>query len=231
VASGRALCSCYQLGEIITREWASPDTAGVSALLRRRLGPVARVVFQVLNHCADITRQEPVVFSSVLGDINRTQTILESIVSGAPVSPAAFSLSVHNAIGGLWSLAHGITAPMVALAPLDYSPVPALVEAAGMLEEGGHFAVNVVFFEDQYPEFYAGFFEPPPGPTAIALRLVAPELESGEAGLRIELKRGGSPAQPVPESNFTALADLLAARRTAITICEPECEWLLERCA
>jgi hypothetical protein len=231
VASGRALCSCYQLGEIITREWASPDTAGVSALLRRRLGPVARVVFQVLNHCADITRQEPVVFSSVLGDINRTQTILESIVSGAPVSPAAFSLSVHNAIGGLWSLAHGITAPIVALAPLDYSPVPALVEAAGLLDEGGYSAVNVVYFEDEYPEFYDGFFEPPPGPAAVALRLVAPELDSGETGLRIELKHGGPAAPPAPESNFAALTDLLAGRRTAIAIREPQCEWRLERCA
>lgn len=229
VAAGRSVCTRYAQGETVSREQAGPELADVPAMLRRRLAPIARVVFQVLNHCADTRRQEPVVFCSVLGDINRTQALLQSIVSGAPVSPAAFSLSVHNSIGGLWSLAHDIHAPMVALAPLEYSPVPALIEAGGLLEAGSHSAVNVVYYEDDYPQHYKAFFDAPPGPTAIALRLVAPALESETSSIRIDVELDAGTGRAEPGSNFSALRELLAGDQSAIVIREPHCGWRLER--
>lgn len=229
VAADRSVCTRYAQGESVSRELADPELADVPALLRRRLAPIARVVFQVLNHCADTKCQEPVVFSSVLGDINRTQGLLQSIVSGTPVSPAAFSLSVHNSIGGLWSLAHDIHAPMVALAPLEYSPVPALIEAGGLLEAGSHSVVNVVYYEDDYPQHYKAFFDAPPGPTAIALRLVGPALETDASSIRIDVDLDTGAGQAEPRANFTALRELLAGHQSTIVIQEPHCAWRLER--
>jgi hypothetical protein len=196
---------------------------------RRRLGTLARTVFHVLARCADAGEQEPVVFSSYMGEIGRTQEILEAIAANESVSPASFSLSVHNAIGGQWSLIHGIRAPMVALAPPSNSPVPALLEALGILEEGEYRAVNVVYYEEPYPQFYSTFFPGPANSTALALRLV-PAKEAGMDGvLRFSLKEL-PPLGCAPDlrANHAALADLLAGRHAITRVAEERCSWQLE---
>jgi hypothetical protein len=143
----------------------------VPAMQRRRLGPLARIVFQVLHHCAEISEQEKTVFSSMMGEIHRTQSIIESIATDTPISPAAFSLAVHNSIAGLWSIIHGIHSPMTAISPMYGSPIPGLLEAASILNESNNSCVNLVFYEEDFPSFYSDYFESPSAPSAVAIRL------------------------------------------------------------
>lgn len=211
-----------------------PRLEHIPPLLRRRLSPLARVVFQVLDHCATPAGTgEPLVYSSVLGEIQRTQALLEAIAGDQPISPAAFSLSVHNAIGGLWSQIRGVTAPVIALAPSSSSPsspVPALLEAAGILAEGRYGALNLVFAEEACPDFYRPWREGPPGPAAIALRLVAARDEKRCATLslrRVDIAPSSGEDRGPALPGF--LGELLAGRRERATVSEPRATWQLER--
>lgn len=216
-------------GDTRSVQLVKPDLAGVPPMQRRRLGPLARAVFHVLAGVMEEVRDEPVIFSTRSGEIQRTQGILEAIASAEQVSPAAFSLAVHNGIAGLWSLVHGVHAPMLSIAPVNGSPVPALLEAFAHLASGEAPAVSVVCYEEALPEFYAPFLQGPAGPTALALRLSAPE----EARLVLSLSRreaAGSSAVPTAQG-IAALHELLMDQDTAVVIPEVHCDWRLQLAA
>lgn len=204
-----------------------PDLAWVPALKRRRLSALARVVFQVLGDCSDDGEQIPVVFSSGMGELARTQNLLEAIASDAPLSPTAFSLSVHNATGGMWSMQRDVRAPVIALAPSEQSPVPALLEAAGLLDEGAQ-AVTVVFYEAPFPEFYTPFMNSPAEPFALALRLCRAQDNEGGVCLALDCE----PVQAAPDAahNRQALLSLLLAQTGSVPINEAQSRWVLSQC-
>lgn len=229
-ASTVARCTQYNLGTQTIASVDKPGLAEIPAMQRRRLGDLARTVFHVLARCADAGAQEPVIFSSYMGEIGRTQDILGAIAANEPVSPASFSLSVHNAIGGQWSLIQGVKAPMVALAPPSNSPVPALLEAAGMLLEGEYAAVNVVYYEEPYPQFYAPFMQGPSAVTALALRLRPSEAYlNGLFRFSVQqlITFGGIRDL---RANHAALVDLLIGRKRRTQVVEEHCSWQLARC-
>lgn len=74
--------------------------------MRRRLSTLSRVALKVAHDC---TADDPVrvVFASRHGELRRTTDILRSISAGEPVSPTAFSLSVLNAMTGVFGIARG----------------------------------------------------------------------------------------------------------------------------
>lgn len=223
-------CTYYARGNVSRETVEKPNLDGVPALQRRRLGSLARTVFHVLSKCAESDNDEPVIFSSFLGEIQRTQDILNNIAANDEVSPASFSLSVHNAIGGQWSVIHNVNAPILALAPPANSPVPALLEAAGLLEEGIYGAVNVVFYEEAYPAFYAPFFASPPAPIALALRVISSGDQVVEGALLFSLQQlPAEPARMRACDNYALLQRTLSGDQTAVTIEEPQCNWKLER--
>lgn len=193
---------------------------------KRRLGPLARIVFHVLDDCATAPADTPVIFSSVMGEIKRTQGILEALAAEEAVSPAAFSLSVHNAVGGLWSLIRGCQAPMLAVAPTGGSPVAALVEAAGMLQEGACERVTVVFYDEDLPAFYRPYMTGPVAPYALAMEVV-PAATPNAAALSVTRLHSTGAGQ----SNPLDLLPLLRGEASAVVMCEPQCHWSLERCA
>lgn len=74
--------------------------------MRRRLSTLSRVALKVAHDCVarDAVR---VVFASRHGELRRTTDILRAISAGEPVSPTAFSLSVLNAMTGVFGIARG----------------------------------------------------------------------------------------------------------------------------
>jgi len=188
---------------------------------------MARVAFHVLHRCTDPVKNEPLVFSSKMGEINRTQDILEHIAADNGVSPASFSLSVHNAIGGIWSMVHGIDAPMIAVAPHDCSPIPAILEAASLLDEGRYAAVNIIYCEERYPEFYGPYFDGPPSPLALGLRLVHSTEIDREMACQVSLERATPHNRTATWETISELAMLLSGKRTELAFSDPGCGWRL----
>jgi hypothetical protein len=147
-----------------------PDVSFLPAMQRRRLSRLARMVFAVATPLAAGKMPMPLVYASRHGETARTFAILGDLASDEPLSPTQFSLSVHNAIIGLWSIQQNDTSEMTALAAEGDGLEHAVLEASLLLGEGAP-AVLVVIAEDQPPAAYAPWINDVSFPYAVALLL------------------------------------------------------------
>ena len=134
--------------------WGKPDVAFVEPLQRRRLSPLARACF----HCA--SRVSPpgdvrVVFASRHGEAERTLTLLKDLAARAEISPTLFSMSVHNAVPGLWSILNGNRAPLCAVAAGPETFGWGLVEALAAFRAEPSAPVLYLYGDDLLPAFWA----------------------------------------------------------------------------
>jgi hypothetical protein len=85
----------------------APDLSFIEPIVRRRLSSLSRVALKVAHDCAADRAAVRVLFASRHGELRRTTEILHAITAGEPVSPTAFSLSVLNAMTGIFGIARG----------------------------------------------------------------------------------------------------------------------------
>ncbi|MDF0734020.1 beta-ketoacyl synthase chain length factor [Pseudomonas entomophila] len=152
----------------------APDVSFLPAMQRRRLSHLARMAFAVGWPLAEGQAPMPLVFVSRHGETPRTFSILSELAGHQPLSPTQFSLSVHNAVIGLWSILRGETCEMTALAAAGDGFEHGLLEAAALLREGAP-AVLLIVAEEQPPEVYGPWIDDVPFAYAVALRLTAGE--------------------------------------------------------
>lgn len=151
----------------------TPPLTEVPPMMRRRLNGLGRTALQAAFDVHMPSPDVPVVFASRFGDAARSLELLGELARGDALSPTAFALSVHNAIGGVYSLVRGDHANYLAVAAGPATAAAALVEAAGLLADGAP-EVLVVCCDGPLPEPYSAF-EDRPGPVAAwAWRVTAP---------------------------------------------------------
>jgi hypothetical protein len=128
-----------------------------------------------------------VVFSSAHGEICKSLEMLQTIQAGQELSPTAFSLSVHNAIAGLFSIAFKINKEITVIAPGQEGIAPAFIEALGLLHEGED-EVLMVLYDEPIADFYpiAPFNLNTSIPCVLGLRIAL----AGD-GLNLKLCRSG----------------------------------------
>lgn len=125
----------------------------VPKMLQRRLSPLARAVFNAANQCLAEGEKLPTVFSSAHGEVCKSLEMLKAIQAGDELSPAVFSLSVHNAISGLYSIAYANQQEMTVIAPGLEGIAPAFIEGLGLLHEGAD-QVRLVLYDEPIADFY-----------------------------------------------------------------------------
>lgn len=172
------------------QEEKAPIPAAVPKILQRRLSPLARAVFYAADACIDGDSSLPIVFSSGHGEVNKSLDMLKSMQTGEAVSPTAFSLSVHNAIAGLLSIAYNNHQAITVLAPGLDGIAPAFIEALGLLQEN-HNEVLMVLYDEPLADFYPSlpFMLNAPAICALALR-----ISLVGSGLRLRLRFSRSAA-------------------------------------
>ncbi len=151
---------------------SKPDVSFIPPMERRRLTGVERAALSV----AWRVRPEgeiPVVFASRWGEIGVTIKLMQQFHAEGEMSPAGFSVSVHNAAPGAFSLLTGNHAPYTAIAARERSLEAGLLETLAL----GKSAV-FVFAEEATPKFYAPEF----GPLQCACALAA-HLEPDDGGV------------------------------------------------
>ncbi|TAN67918.1 MAG: hypothetical protein EPN17_10410 [Methylobacter sp.] len=164
------------------REWSEHQTCiqakkalipvRVSKAVQRRLSSLARAVFNAAGACIDSNNTVPIVFSSAHGEVNKSLEMLKNMQKGEEVSPTVFSLSVHNAISGLFSIAYDYHQEITVIAPGQEGIAPAFIEAVGLLQEH-HTEVLIVFYDEPLSDFYPSlpFSVNAPAICALALRI------------------------------------------------------------
>ncbi|TAK59763.1 beta-ketoacyl synthase chain length factor [Methylobacter sp.] len=163
--------------------------AAVPKALQRRLSPLARAVFNAADGCIDNDKSLPIIFSSAHGEVNKSLEMLQSMQKGEEVSPTAFSLSVHNAIPGLFSMAYGNHQEITVIAPGQDGIAPAFIEALGLLQERHADEVLIVLYDEPLSDFYPSlpFALNAPAMCALALRISLTGV-----GLSLQLNRSSA---------------------------------------
>jgi len=148
----------------------TPRLAFLPAMQRRRLSPMARMVFECAWPIAENQAPMPVVYASRHGETTRDFELLTALAQGGALSPTSFGLSVHNAIIGQWSIIRQETVESVALSVEGDSAEHALLEACALLEQG-HDQVLIILAEEFPPQAWMPWLADAPFSYALALRI------------------------------------------------------------
>ncbi|WP_005036035.1 beta-ketoacyl synthase chain length factor [Holophaga foetida] len=198
----------------------APDVAFVEPMTRRRLGRLARA----LIHCAARVappREHRMVFASRHGDCERTQGLMKEVAEGVSLSPASFSLSVHNATAGQWSLMKGNQGPCSALAAGPDTFAMGLLEAAMAAEQAPDQAVLYAFGEDELPQVHHPFVKDLPPRHATAF------LVDAKASCRLELSLNPERRNPEPATQLSIEMVRALAEGRDVSWCGPRGTWSL----
>lgn len=158
----------------------------VPAALRRRLGVFGRMAVTCGLSVAAAETSD-LVFCSRYGDVDLAYKLLSDVVTGGLMSPAGFSLSVHNAVPGVMDLARKNRIGHTAVAAGSQSLSAGLAEAWGKLAENPHEKIALVFAEAPLPAIYAEKSESLERGLAIAFTLSAVRPEKICGSLVLDL--------------------------------------------
>lgn len=148
---------------------ARPGGTSVPAMLRRRLNGLGRAVCDMLAEL-DPHAQCVLLHASRHGDGERTLEMLYALAEGAPLSPARFGMSVHNAVLGVHSIANGNRRSLQAIAATGGEFSALLSEARGYLADG-EAQVVAVFSDMAVPQRFSTHVAEPTDTATVALRL------------------------------------------------------------
>lgn len=139
-------------------------------MMRRRVERLGRMGLQAAYWGLEDTANCPIVFASRHGDVSRSITLLRQLAQGEALSPTAFSMSVHNALGALFSIARNDTTAYTAVAAGEETAEAAFCEALGLLADGEN-TVLVVYYDEPLSEPFNAFSTPSEFPHAWSCRL------------------------------------------------------------
>lgn len=129
----------------------------LSAIIRRRLTSLGQKVVEGLYRSSSpgTLDQFPWVVSCRHGDMERVVNLLSSLARKEMLSPINFSLSVHNAIIGLFSIAVKNRKNHVALSGAALSFEMGLVEAFALQKQKKE-TVGYIYYDRSLPHPYKG---------------------------------------------------------------------------
>jgi len=191
---------------------APPDIGFIEPLVRRRLSALSKMALKVAHDCAADCKAVRLVFASRHGELRRTTRMLEDIAANQPVSPTAFSLSVLNAMAGIYSIERRDRSPATAISAGAETLGYALLEAHAQYGADSATPVLVVYADEPADERYG------PVDQEVTAGALAILLDDG-AQAQLDCSIGPSPEAQPPLSCVTQGEVLLRglAERTTVT--------------
>jgi hypothetical protein len=189
-----------------------PQPQPVPVLLRRRVSPLGQQALKAAWSLPDSATAR-LIACSRHGEFGRTLSILDSLAGQTELSPADFTLSVHNALLGLLSIArtnrHGHT--MIAAGTESFGF--GMLEAMASLKEHPSEPIVLLYFDEPLPPPYDVFDQPAPAPIALAMTLTTTD------GPRFTLTTTPADTPPDPSESpaLTFMRVLLGAEPQATT--------------
>ncbi|MFM0619138.1 beta-ketoacyl synthase chain length factor [Paraburkholderia nemoris] len=190
---------------------AAPDIGFIEPIVRRRLSTLSKVALKVAHDC--VAQDEVrVVFASRHGELRRTTDILRTISAGEPVSPTAFSLSVLNAMTGVFGIARGDRSAASAISAGAETLGYALLEAYAQYATQPGAPVLLVYADEPADQAY-GTIEDEVQGGAIAI-LLNGEAATGQ--LVCTLSGAGEPgAAPAAQENRADAGNIATVEASA----------------
>lgn len=128
----------------------------IPAMQRRRLSALAKLALHTARTLVQQVGQvDYIVWSSCYGDERTTLNIMQDIAQQQTPSPTQFSVSVHNAISGLYSILFQDDTPATSLSSMPHhSWQDAILEAYSYLRIHGQKRALIVYYDAPLPELY-----------------------------------------------------------------------------
>jgi hypothetical protein len=209
---------------VAAEEVCPPPIKEIPPLLRRRAESMGRALLHVLSRSELPYAGQPLILCSRWGELPRSLALQRELARDGQVSPQQFSMSVHNAIGGLFMMAQKADAPLTALAAAEETALAGLQEAAIQLADGAA-SVWLCFSEEPLPEEYR-HLDTSPQPQHTDYFALLLELTAGEAFcLQPET---GVTAEHAPASPLRLLRFLLLPEVETLCL-SPRGGWILRR--
>lgn len=174
---------------------AAPDVSFLPPLQRRRMSRLSRMALTVVHDCLEASTTRPaLMFCTRYGEYGRTYGLLEALAAREPLSPALFSVSVHNTAVGLCSIHEGITGHSTALSAGRETLEHGFLDCAALLGTGEADEALLVFHDEPLPEVYGRPVPGFPGGLALALLLRRAGQGGDELALAWQARAGAEEA-------------------------------------
>lgn len=207
-------------GDVQPTPGDTPTLDQIKPIQRRRLSAVARGVFHCAQECLQQQKPAATIFCSAHGEGSRAAGLLESIARNEPLSPNAFSLSVHNAVAGLFGIFTADDAPSISIAAGTEGIGAAFLDGWCRLQECAG-PVLVVLYDDPMPSVFCVGGDAPPTPLVAALL-----LSNDAAASRYRLERSAPDGEPVPHwGQIRSVADFLQRRERRLSLQSERAQW------
>ncbi len=175
----------------------APPPPLLPTALRRRISAIGQMAFRAV-YGLDKASRARFVFCSRHGEYRRTKALLDAVAAREAPSPAEFSLSVHNALAGLLSIARNNEAGHTAVAAGSDSFGFGLLESVACLAAKPDEPVLLVYYDEPLPDVYAEFRDGEEATLALALLLSPARGDQSDLLVSCESKRTDDPPRPPP---------------------------------
>ncbi|SDF94501.1 beta-ketoacyl synthase chain length factor [Paraburkholderia phenazinium] len=182
-----------------------PDAGFIEPMVRRRLSSLSRAALKVAHDCADGQPAMRMVFASRHGELRRTTDILRTITAAEPVSPNAFSLSVLNAMSGIFGIARGDRSPATAISAGAETLGYALLEAYAQHIKQPSPPVLVVYADEPADALY-GKVEDEVQESAVAILL---DADTAQGLLECTVRGTGQAGEAAAGARFATQSEAL----------------------
>ncbi|MDK2598486.1 beta-ketoacyl synthase chain length factor [Pseudoalteromonas obscura] len=149
------------------------------------------------------------VFASRHGDFHKTSELLDTLASKQEISPTAFSLSVHNAVSGLYSIFKNKKIPITAISAGRDTFLSALIEAYIRIHTKRLDKVILIYVDQPLPDHYQCF---------------ADENQQGHAAALV-LSANSNRAEGKVRLSFDNTTDAETSAEQNTNHCLMFCEW------
>ena len=196
---------------------AKPDVSYVEPMLRRRISSLGKMGLKVAHDCVMSSGDVRLVFASRHGELRRTTEILQALVRGQPISPTAFSLSVLNAMAGVFGIARRDRSPAIAISAGAETLGYGLLEAYAQYTSNPSEPVLFVYAHEPRDPVFGPSDEFDDEPLAVAILLASDAVQMLECGTAtISASSEPSPISvPQSASQVKALLHCLASGAAA----------------
>ncbi|KZN50442.1 beta-ketoacyl synthase chain length factor [Pseudoalteromonas luteoviolacea] len=222
--------SSTQIGKIELKDLISK----LKPMQKRRLSNFSKLAIgALLNLDEQLLEDEDweLVFASRHGDFHKTSELLTSLALKESVSPSGFSLSVHNAVAGMYSIFMQKKVPITAIAAGKNGLFAALTDAYIRLESKQISKVVVVLVDQSLPEQFAQYSDEQQKDYALAMVVSKVDERQGSRPNNLRFVRD----QHVPHADDTAeppvceFAKWLDANQAQLNLSGSKQSWAIER--
>jgi len=124
----------YKHPQVITEPLNKSSLKLIPPMLRRRFSTLGKYAISAALHVLPEGESIPTIFSSRYGETGLTLSLLDGIGQDEAMSPTNFSLAVHNAVSGLFSIARKDYSAVTSIAAMKGLVLQTLLEAAAQLD-------------------------------------------------------------------------------------------------